>query len=797
MTAIGFRAVRCLWIAGLLLMSAAACFWPLFRHPTNLLVGVHGGESNDLTAQYLPWHEVPRLTLTRHGQLPFWSPWWGAGSPYLGNPQTSVFYPANLLYWVYEPWWLMSWVLIAHHVVAAAGAYGLCRRLGGTAIGAAFASVAYGFSPVLLARTGAGHYAGIGVVAWYPWAFWMYEDFRTGKRWGLPGVVIALSLAFLAGHPQELVYLVVALTATCLCDAGRSLRFEQPSRALKLVLRWLLAGAMTVGLVAAELIPMAVYYSQASREARLAASHEGEPGLANLLQLLHPFALGDPVSYRGPGSHYWETICYFGLVPLTLSILGLISAIRGRLPIWRLAFVGALAFVFSFGALTPVAGLFGTIMSGLPSFRCPGRWLYLTALSVSILSGIGVSAVAEARADRGIRLRRMLPWTVLLLALVGSVTMVAGMIGSAAGGPGSNGRPLPPWEIFTAMIVKPAPCLALASALVCLAAAWSRPRRAALAAALLIPVAVLENAAFANAILTTLSQQTSVLENHPASTFAKGAPGFRVFCQQAVVSDGQAMEDDLLKVQKYEPVPLDRTLRCLSATLNAGTRPPIAYLMGFVPFELGNASSGLLDLWAIRWVITTAADRPPAGSAGWQYAAELETTWSATPRTRPVLRIPCRIWENPHALPRGFVVGQVRVASPGGQEVDALAGIDPRREVLLERDILPTGRRQGFTPARRIEDTPNRVVLEVETKDPGYLVLADTWYPGWTAMVDERPSPVLRANLAFRAVTLPEAGTHRVVFSYYPVGLNAGLAISLATVTMLAGALVWRRPGAR
>ncbi len=611
MTAIGFRAVRCLWIAGLLLMSAEACFWPLFRHPTNLLVGVHGGESNDLTAQYLPWHEVPRLTLTRHGQLPFWSPWWGAGSPYLGNPQTSVFYPANLLYWVYEPWWLMSWVLIAHHVVAAAGAYGLCRRLGGTAIGAAFASVAYGFSPVLLARTGAGHYAGIGVVAWYPWAFWMYEDFRSGKRWGLPGVVIALSLAFLAGHPQELVYLVLALTATCLCDAGRSLRFEQPSRALKLVLRWLLAGAMTVGLVAAELIPMAVYYSQASREARLAASHEGEPGLANLLQLLHPFALGDPVSYRGPGSHYWETICYFGLVPLTLSILGLISAIRGRLPIWRLAFVGALAFVFSFGALTPVAGLFGTIMSGLPSFRCPGRWLYLTALSVSILSGIGVSAVAEARADRGIRLRRMLPWTVLLLALVGSVTMVAGMIGSAAGGPGSNGRPLPPWEIFTAMIVKPAPCLALASALVCLAAAWSRPRRAALAAALLIPVAVLENAAFANAILTTLSQQTSVLDNHPASTFAKGAPGFRVFCQQAVVSDGQAMEDDLLKVQKYEPVPLDRTLRCLSATLNAGTRPPIAYLMGFVPFELGNASSGLLDLWAIRWVITTAADRPP------------------------------------------------------------------------------------------------------------------------------------------------------------------------------------------
>ena len=60
------------------------------------------------------------------------------------------------------------------------------------------------------------------------------------------------------------------------------------------------------------------------------------------------------------------------------------------------------------------------------------------------------------------------------------------------------------------------------------------------------------------------------------------------------------------------------------------------------------------------------------------------------------------------------------------------------------RDDLPTGPRQTYTAATRVEDTPNRVAFEVETSAPGYLVLADTWYPGWRATVDGRTVPVLR-----------------------------------------------------
>ena len=44
---------------------------------------------------------------------------------------------------------------------------------------------------------------------------------------------------------------------------------------------------------------------------------------------------------------------------------------------------------------------------------------------------------------------------------------------------------------------------------------------------------------------------------------------------------------------------------------------------------------------------------------------------------------------------------------------------------------------------------------DVETAKPGYLVTTDSYYPGWNAYLDGIPTPVYRANLAFRAVRMP------------------------------------------
>ncbi len=95
---------------------------------------------------------------------------------------------------------------------------------------------------------------------------------------------------------------------------------------------------------------------------------------------------------------------------------------------------------------------------------------------------------------------------------------------------------------------------------------------------------------------------------------------------------------------------------------------------------------------------------------------------------------------------------------------------------------------------RWIERSGNDLTLEVTTSAPGYLVMSDVWYPGWTAETDidgrvER-QPVLRANSAFRAVPLWEAGTYEVRLRYAPpawrVGwLLAGLLLILAIIAAI------------
>ena len=66
----------------------------------------------------------------------------------------------------------------------------------------------------------------------------------------------------------------------------------------------------------------------------------------------------------------------------------------------------------------------------------------------------------------------------------------------------------------------------------------------------------------------------------------------------------------------------------------------------------------------------------------------------------------------------------------------------------------------------------------------GYLVIDDGWFPDWTATVDGRQTPVLRADYLLRAVHLPP-GRHLVRLVYAPLMYLLGATITLATALAL------------
>jgi uncharacterized membrane protein YfhO len=75
--------------------------------------------------------------------------------------------------------------------------------------------------------------------------------------------------------------------------------------------------------------------------------------------------------------------------------------------------------------------------------------------------------------------------------------------------------------------------------------------------------------------------------------------------------------------------------------------------------------------------------------------------------------------------------------------------------------------------------------MDLVAAQPGYLVLAYTYYPGWSATVDDRPVEILRADYTLLALPV-EAGQHRVELTYRPLSLILGAAISgLAVLAMI------------
>jgi len=97
----------------------------------------------------------------------------------------------------------------------------------------------------------------------------------------------------------------------------------------------------------------------------------------------------------------------------------------------------------------------------------------------------------------------------------------------------------------------------------------------------------------------------------------------------------------------------------------------------------------------------------------------------------------------------------------------------------------------GATGEVRIEsDRAERVQLAVHAQAPGFVVLTDQDYPGWSVTVNGNPAPLLPANHAFRAVPVP-AGESTVVWTYRPWSVWIGIGISLVTFIAVAVVLSW------
>jgi hypothetical protein len=121
------------------------------------------------------------------------------------------------------------------------------------------------------------------------------------------------------------------------------------------------------------------------------------------------------------------------------------------------------------------------------------------------------------------------------------------------------------------------------------------------------------------------------------------------------------------------------------------------------------------------------------------------------------------------------------------------------RVILSEESLFPEsspvvnalagGAARPVSAANILSYQSQRVRIETQTDAPAILVLNDANYPGWRALVNGQPAPILTADFLFRGVIVP-SGHARVEFVYAPTSFRVGAVISAASFVVLALPLV-------
>ncbi|MDO8673329.1 MAG: YfhO family protein, partial [Dehalococcoidia bacterium] len=509
-----------------------------------------------------------------------------------------------------------------------------------------------------------------------------------------------------------------------------------------------------------------------------------------LVSLIAPDFFGNPATgdYWGPGA-YWEISGYIGVLPLLAGGIGLlVPAKRARLP--RLFFFGVavVSLVFALGPYLPVYPFVFSHVPGFDLFQAPARFLFWYALAAAVLAGIGCDALlARAGSPGPGRLGR-----VVFVAGAGLTLAMAAFF--VFPGQSEGVRPT-----FIGALTRLGILLTIAGLL--LSTGCRLPGRWwQFCLGLYVVTDLLLFGLPLNP--TTLPDvydegQTTV------TNFLRGGEGiYRVYTPDA------AFLKKFFTVYSFRTFGATDPSSVRQVSEKAIPNFPMAWRLqesyNYDPLRVGAAheflqavdasslDSRLLSLMNVRYV--------------------LSDTVSPVSQLKLVVQAPGPVYENLAPLDRAFFVEQAVMVSSTKEALRAVEkpDFDPRRTVILSQrqpigvfgllldwlggfypvsPSFPVGRseKQGTT---LVEYAPQRVVVETMFDRAGYLVVSDTYYPGWKAWVNGKSARIWQADGAFRALEVPP-GPSVVEIRYEPVAFKAGLLVTILSLVLVLAVTLW------
>lgn len=675
----------------------------------------------------------------RQGHLPVWTNRLCSGLPLAGVALDPIgIGPFVLL----PPAAALDLVVIVLLLVAAHGTYGLARRFGADRTGAVLAGVAFAGSGYIAAQL--KHLGIVSTVVWLPVGLGLLDRIldsrpaslaRRALYMGVFGLVLAEQS--LSAFPQSFYICGLVYGSFVLFYAILN------RRALGSMATWFgvlggIAAVTALGAAAGAvaLLPLAKVGAVSDRAEAL--GWEWATRLAywppNVWTFLSPYVHGDisDNTYTGP-PFFWEDYGYVGLATVLLAIYGGVRERRRPVVAFTIAMT-LLAYLFVLGAATPVYRLAYLLVPGIKLFRFPTRFLFVVELGLALLGAIGLT-----------RLRTDLQQRAATARIAGTLAMAL----CAA-------------TVLDLFIHQPRQNPTVA------ARDWLAP-----------PPSI-------DVIRRETSQPRTFTPRHRD-----------LHRRTFLAAHGWSNVEPYFELRNLlEPNTGGGFWNMPSADCYAGIsarwyidvwsdhnrEESLVQYLSLLDFGTGTlrihpALPKLLAMYGVTHVLSPY----PQDQQVLSFVARSENAFiyrvNGTARARFVAAAR-RVTDDREALGRLMA-----------------SDFDPDREILLhdapEAEVRPVVGESGDPAvggkAVVTSEGSRELVIDAEAPADGFLLVADTYYPGWTARVDGTPTPLYRADLSLRAIHLTK-GRHDVRFTYDPPGFRRGAWI---TAMAIAALLLW------
>ena len=693
-----------------------------------------------------------------------WSGDWLAGWPLIADVASMPIYPLRLLM-NYLGASFNAFMCVAY-IISFLGMYFFLARRQGSGP-ASIGALSFALSGWML--THLGHSSMIHSAIWLPWILFGFEltmssnlrEFRSGL------IVIALSVAMssLAGHLQIVVYSIMLAGLYGAFVSYKELRF-------KAFFSSMIAVCCGLGFASPMLFPLLQLKSFSFRDLLDAQTiFEYSFPAVELPGLIFPLFFGaTPYGlfaqpYARP-EYMGETLIFFPAIILLLALISSFVNDKSRSYSFFWFFVVIVAIFLSMGDAVMLFGWVTQHVPPLNSFRAPSRHLLEATFGLSVLASMGTKAVIENKNSfailKGIGIFFLLCITsivaILLLPEVGIYSSKKIL-----------GNQLLPVAAATAFIV-------FSMLIVWVISKFKFKRTASLfvIGLLFASQSIIIGYQLPWNIYAPIRQ---VLESKPdwVSDFDdKIGSQYRVLgldgWTSRVFEPVKSREFGLRTLGWYGPL-LNKPMSELSGVTSGGW----VRRESLLPFNRA------LDILSVRYVsinnkeAALFKDYP----LRWKFVREYGNE---------------TVFENLNVLPRARIVCQLSVSSKSQDILMAIQyqnvrpfPIEHAALVGSEYEHLNSGEKKCDSEALIVKDNADSLQISTKSTTGGYLIVSDTWYPGWKASANGVPTDVLKVNHALRAVSI-SPGNNLIELHYSPplfwVGL-AGFFLSVGVLFLL------------